>query len=58
MLQMMAHIAETLSKLSKQQFVELVGLEVNNSMINTMASYFQVNDKDQFRKSVGEFLEK
>ena len=54
---MITHLSEVLTRFSRQHLIELIGLEANGALINTMSSYFQVVDKEQFNKNVAEFLE-
>jgi len=55
---MMSHITDTLSKLSKQQTVELLGIEANSTLIKTLSSFLQIHDKEQYNRSVTEILER
>ena len=54
---MMSHIEGVLPKLSKQQVVELVGLDVNSAIIKSLA-LLQVQEKEEYGKTVGEIVEK
>ncbi|CAG7836539.1 unnamed protein product, partial [Allacma fusca] len=55
--QMMSHVESVLPKLSKQQVIELIGLDVNNSIIKSLAS-LQLQDKEDYDSSVAEVVEK
>jgi hypothetical protein len=55
--QMMAHIESVLPKLSKQQVIELVGMDVNNSVVKSLAS-LPLQEKEEYDKSVAEIIDK
>jgi len=54
--QMLNHISDTLSKLSKQQTVEVFGIELNSGVIRSLCSLLDFSDKDEFKKSVLEVI--
>ncbi len=54
----MSRITDILTKLGRQQVVEVLGLEVNSSVINNLASSLSLHDKEEFAKRVGEVIEK
>lgn len=54
----MSRISDILSKLGRQQTVEVLGLEVNITVLNNIASSLSIHDKEEFVKSVAEVIEK
>lgn len=54
----MHHITDVLPKLAKQQHIEVLGLDVNSSVINTLAACLDSSDKEEFDKSVSDVIEK
>ena len=54
----MSRLTETLGKLGRQQIVEVLGLEINSTVINNLASSLPLHDKDEFNKSIGDIIEK
>jgi len=55
---MIGHISEALRKLSKQQVVEVLGVEVSSDCVKILCSDLDITDKDQFNKSVSEILDR
>ncbi|CAL8138262.1 unnamed protein product [Orchesella dallaii] len=56
--QVMHHITDVLPKLAKQQQIEVLGMDVNSSVVNTLAACLVSSDKDEFHKGVSDAIEK
>jgi hypothetical protein len=54
----MNRMTEVLPKLAKQLSVEVIGLEVNSVLINSIVSCLPMHEKEEFQKGVVELIEK